>query len=52
MKLISEIVEREVRESLGRGYYERRDASEPHRGYRNGYREKSFQTAEGARDEV
>ena len=47
VKLISEIVEKEVNEHLGRGYYERRDLDEPHRGWRNGYREKGFSTSEG-----
>jgi transposase-like protein len=48
VKLIAEIVEREVREFLGRGSYERRPLDAEHRGYRNGYRDKVFKTAEGA----
>ena len=48
VKLISEIVEREVTEFLGRDYYQRRCDDQPHRGYRNGYREKPFKTGEGS----
>jgi transposase-like protein len=47
VKLISELVEREVSEFLGRGYYERRDGEQDHLGYRNGYCDRSFKGAEG-----
>jgi putative transposase len=47
VKVITRIVEQEVGEHLGRGYYERRGTEEPHRGYRNGYRERGFQSSEG-----
>jgi transposase-like protein len=48
VKLITEIVEQEVAEFLGRGYYQRRSSDQPHMGYRNGYRDKTFKTSEGA----
>ncbi|MDT8366706.1 MAG: transposase, partial [bacterium] len=48
VKLIAELVEREVSEFLGRGYYERRDGEEDHRGYRNGVRERTFKGGEGS----
>ena len=44
-KLIEELLEAEVEERLGRGYYERGDASAE--GHRNGYRTGRLATAEG-----
>jgi len=44
-KLIQEILEQEVADYLGRGYYERGERRRP--GYRNGYERKRIKTAEG-----
>jgi putative transposase len=44
--IVEEGFEAEVRDALGREYYERR--GEPSRGYRNGVREGRLKTAEGA----
>ncbi len=44
-KVIQELLEAEVEETLGRGYYERR--SEENKGYRNGYKKRTLDTAEG-----
>ena len=44
-KLIQEILEQEVEDYLGRGYYERGGGKR--RGYRNGYETKKLGTAEG-----
>jgi putative transposase len=46
-RFVQELVEREVTAFLGRGHYERRPAGEELLGYRNGYRPKSMNTAEG-----
>ncbi len=45
-KLIQEVLEQEVQDYLGRGYYERRPDSR-RKGYRNGYEPKTVKTAEG-----
>jgi transposase-like protein len=42
-----ELLEEEVRDYLERDHYERRRQSEAHRGYRNGYRPATLDTAEG-----
>jgi putative transposase len=42
-----EMLEQEVTDYLGRGHYERREESNEHRGYRNGYRPANMDTAEG-----
>jgi transposase-like protein len=44
-KLIQEVIEQEVQDYLGRGYFERNSASK--RGYRNGYENKYLRTSEG-----
>ncbi len=47
-KVVTEMVEVEVTEFLGgRGHYERRDSESEAEGYRNGYRDKRFQTGSG-----
>ena len=46
-KAIQESLEAEVTEHLGRGHYQHRKQQNP-AGYRNGYREGQFDTAEGA----
>ncbi len=47
-KMVTEMVEAEVTEFLGgRGHYERRDPESETEGYRNGYRDKRFQTGSG-----
>lgn len=46
-KFVQELVEREVTSFLGRDHYARREDGEELRGYRNGYRPKSMNTAEG-----
>lgn len=43
-KLVQELLEAEVEEVLGRGYYERKSDSS---GYRNGYKKRRLDTAEG-----
>lgn len=45
-KVIQEILEQEVEDYLGRGYYER--SSDSRMGYRNGYEDKKLKTAEGS----
>jgi putative transposase len=48
-KIVTEMVESEVTEFLGgRGHYERRDPESETEGYRNGYRDRRFQTGSGA----
>ena len=47
-KFVQELVEREVTSFLGRDHYARRENGDDLRGYRNGYRPKSMNTAEGA----
>ncbi len=47
-KFVQELVEREVTSFLRRDHYARREDGEDLRGYRNGYRPKSMNTAEGA----
>jgi len=42
-----EMLEQEVTDYLGRSHYERREKSNEHRGYRNGYRPARMDTAEG-----
>jgi putative transposase len=44
-KMVQEILEQEVQDYLGRGYYERN--SESRSGHRNGYESKRIKTAEG-----
>lgn len=44
-KLIQEVIEQEVQDYLGRGYFERDDTSR--KGYRNGYENKYVRTSEG-----
>ena len=44
-KIVEEALEAEVREAVGRGYYE--SGATPGAGYRNGYRRGRLQTAEG-----
>jgi putative transposase len=44
-RIFQEILEQEVQDYLGRGYYERNPESR--RGYRNGYESKRLKTAEG-----
>jgi len=45
-KIVEEALEAELRDVVGRGYYER--GAEPGRGYRNGYRMGRLKSAEGA----
>jgi transposase-like protein len=45
LKLIQEVLEQEIKDYLGRGYYERNASSV--KGYRNGYEPKRLKTAEG-----
>ena len=45
--VVQEALERETTERLGRGYYQRREADEPLKGYRNGYEPGRLRTAEG-----
>jgi transposase-like protein len=47
-RVVQELLEQEVTDHLERGHYERVDATEPHRGYRNGYKPRQLRTAEGA----
>lgn len=47
-RVLQEMVEGEVADFLAREYYQRRQAGEELRGYRNGYRPKAVRTAEGA----
>jgi len=44
-KLIQEVIEQEVHDYLGRGYFKRDNQSRP--GYRNGYENKYIRTSEG-----
>jgi transposase-like protein len=44
-RIVEEALEAEMRDKLGRDYYQRKSAGQ--RGYRNGYREGSLATAEG-----
>jgi putative transposase len=46
-KLAQELLEQEVTDYLGREHYQRREANQEHRGYRNGYRAANMDTAEG-----
>ncbi|HWP03554.1 MAG TPA: transposase [Gemmatimonadaceae bacterium] len=46
-RVVQELLEQEVTDHLERGPYERAEASEPHRGYRNGYKPRQLRTAEG-----
>jgi transposase-like protein len=48
IKLLTEAVAEEVKQFLGRDHYQRLEEGQEHKGYRNGYRDKSFRTAEGA----
>jgi transposase-like protein len=45
--VVQEALESETTERLGRGYYQRREADEPLKGYRNGYEAGRLRTAEG-----
>jgi putative transposase len=47
-RVMQELLEQEVTDHLDRGRYERAEATEPHRGYRNGYTPRQLRTAEGA----
>lgn len=47
-RVVQELLEQEVTDHLERGPYERTEAGEPHRGYRNGYKPRQLRTAEGA----
>ncbi|HZD59353.1 MAG TPA: transposase [Anaerolineae bacterium] len=44
-RIVQELLEKEVEELLGRSYYERKD--ENMHGYRNGYKKRHLDTAEG-----
>lgn len=46
-RILQETSEAEVDEFLGRGWYQRGDGEESHRGYRNGYTPVSFKTTQG-----
>ena len=46
-RVVQEMVEQEVTDYLERGYYERREPEQEHRGYRNGYEPGRMRTAEG-----
>jgi len=46
-RLIQEMLEEEVKDYLGRDYYERRGPNQGHRGYRNGYEPGHMRTGEG-----
>ncbi len=45
--LVQQGLEQEQQDFLGRGHYERRGDGQPQRGYRNGYEDARFKTAEG-----
>ena len=45
--VMQEALEQETTERLGRAHYQRRQAGEPLRGYRNGYEPGRVRTAEG-----
>ncbi|MDZ7272203.1 MAG: IS256 family transposase [candidate division KSB1 bacterium] len=47
-RVVQELLEQEVTDHLDRGHYERAEATAPHRGYRNGYKQRQLRTAEGA----
>jgi len=47
-RVVQELLEQEVSDHLERGHYERAESTEPHRGYRNGYKTRELRTAEGA----
>lgn len=47
-RIVQELLEQEVTDHLDRGHYERTEATELHRGYRNGYKQRQLRTAEGA----
>jgi len=47
-RVVQELLEQEVTDHLDRGHYERTEPVEPHRGYRNGYKQRQLRTAEGA----
>jgi len=46
-RFVTEALEQEVADFLGRNYYQRRNISEPLTGYRNGYETSRLKTAEG-----
>ena len=46
--MIQELLEQEATDHLERSHYERAEAGAPHRGYRNGYKQRHIHTAEGA----
>jgi hypothetical protein len=46
-RVVQELLQQEVTDQLDRGRYERTEATEQHRGYRNGYRPRQLRTAEG-----
>lgn len=47
-RFVTEALEQEVADFLGRDYYQRRNTNEPLTGYRNGYETSRLKTAEGA----
>ncbi len=47
-RVVQELLEQEVTDHLDRGHYERAEATAPHRGYRNGYKQRQLRRAEGA----
>ncbi len=46
-RLVQEMLEQEVTDYLGREHYQRQQAEQEHRGYRNGYEPGRIRTAEG-----
>ena len=46
-RVVQELLEQEVPDHLDREHYARADTTEPHRGYRNGYKSRQLRTAEG-----
>lgn len=46
-RVVQEMLEQEVTDYLGREHYQRRQADQEHRGYRNGYEPGRLDTAEG-----
>jgi len=45
-KIVQEILEEEIKEYLGRDYYQRKE-TDKHKGYRNGYKPGKIKTGEG-----
>ncbi len=46
-RVVQELLEQEVTDHLEREHYARAEPTEPHRGYRNGYKARQLRTAEG-----